>query len=550
MDDITASIIVTCQTDGALTAINKLRFGLMMAAREAFNLSKEFVNEFRTTQDAAWKFGKTFATTMGLAENAVRDFSSEYKLADSTARNMLTDTAGLLQGMGIAERDTLEMAKEIARMGVDLASFTGYMGGAQGATEAIIASLMGENEKLKGLRIVLREDSAEFRDMTREIMTTKRVTEDYAKVLAKLRLIQEKSKPAQGDYKAPGENFTQSINNMGQAVKQLKSYVGEIIYEGLRLNDVFSSIGDTLWNVSAAWKREKETWIYLMRDFMVDVKAFAKFMTLPLAGVWAEVSHCFKNIFTIGQWFFDNWGNLWRNSLNIVKAYFLDIFEYIKLGFGPDGIFVKFGVNIAESIVKVIRQGIIRGGDIKQILAETWGGFWDKTVIGGFAKQGANLDKAIATAGIKPLELKFSGWDFMTEHANIRADQILGHWAEEERFVSRTKVAQGKGPQKGGNGKAPQVPLLATIGKDLAQELFKYRSTAQGAIDANSLEGWRMQSRRIAYSSTDPQKESAQSLKHLEQMIATTERTLEAMRHDLNRLVAGGVPLSVKTRKY
>lgn len=547
MDDITASIIVTCQTEGATAAINKLRFGFMMLTREAFNFSKDLVNEFRTSQDAAWKFGKTFSATMGSAENAVRDFRNEYKLADSTARNMLTDTAGLLQGMGFAERDTLEMAKEISRMGVDLASFTGYMGGAQGATDAIISSLMGENEKLKGLRIVIREDSDEFRKMTQQIATTKGVTDEYAKALAKLELIKQKSKPAQGDYKAPGENFTQSINNMGQAVKQLKSYVGEIIYEGLRLNDVFSSMGGALFAVGEQWRREKEVWIHLMRDFTVDLVAGVKISLLPFAGIWAEISNGYKNIFNLGQWFFENWGKLWGNATEIVKAAFLDIFEYAKLFFGPSGIFPQMFATIGTSLVKAVKEGIMGGGDIKKILADSWGEFWDKTIIAGVAKQGANLDKALAKAQIKPFEFTFSGWNYAQEHANIKADAILGHRAEEERFLERIKVAQGKGPQKGKEG----APLFGvSLGADLAKELFKYRSTAQSAIDANSAEGWRLRTRRLTDPGANPQLSAANSLKHLEQQITDTNTKLEEMKRELRALTSGGAKITVSAKKY
>lgn len=492
MDDITASIIVTCQTQGALVAINKLRFAFLMMAKEALTFPKRFVDEFRTTQDTLWKFEKTFTEVLGSAENAVKDFRREYNLADSAARAMITDSAGLLQGMGFAVRDTLEMAKEISRLGIDLASFTGYTGGAQAATEAIIASLMGENEKLKGLRIVIREDSEEFRKMTKEIMQARNVTEQHAQALAKLRLIQEKSKPAQGDYKAPGENFTQTLNNFSQAVKQIKSNIGEVFYETFRLNDVFASITQSLTSITASWEREKNTWIYLIRDFGVDVTAVVKALALPFKWFFAEMTNGINNTITIGQAFYDNWGKIWTNGFEIVKAVFIDLFEYIKFGFGPDGVFVQLGYTASKAFAKAIKAGLT-GGDIAKIFAGDFGAYWDNAVK-GFAKQGKNLDTVLAKAQIKLPELKTTGFDLIREYWDIRADQILGHKAEEERFISKI---QGKTNKKNTDNKTALLSFAPAISADIAKALSQYRALVQNAIDANSLEGQRLQSRRL-----------------------------------------------------
>jgi hypothetical protein len=272
MDDITASIIVACQTEGAAASINKLGFSFAMLAREALSFGQKAVAEFRVTQDAAWKFGKTFRNSMGSAEKAVTAFMDEYNLAESTARSMLTDTAQILKGMGFAEKESLKVAESISRWGVDLASFTGYAGGAQGAVQAIIASMMGENERLKSLGVVIREDSDEFRNMTEEIMRTKNVSEQHAKALAKLQLITIKAADAKGDYAAEGENFTQSVNNLNQQIKQTVSNIGEVIYEALSLNNVFGSLAEGLKNISNSWRKDKDKFIFILKEMKINVE--------------------------------------------------------------------------------------------------------------------------------------------------------------------------------------------------------------------------------------------------------------------------------------
>lgn len=506
MDDITASIIVACQTDGASAAVSKLGFSFAMLAREAFNFGQKAVSEFRVTQDAAWKFGKTFKDNMGTAENAVRSFMDEYNLAESTARSMLTDTAQVMKGMGFDEKQALEISKTISEWGIDLASFSGYAGGAQGAVQAITASMMGENERLKGLGVVIREDSDEFRNMTKEIMKTKNVSEQHAKALAKLQLITIKAKDAHKDYIAPGENFTQSVNNLNQQIKQAVSNIGEVIYETLRLNDVFGWVGEWLKGISQSWAKEKETWIYLIREFVNNFVALVQIVSLPFQFLWAHIKQGFENVVTIGQWFYDNWSKIWSNSFEIVKAVFLDIWEYIKWFWGPDGMITGFFVTAGKSIWEAIKTGL-KGGDVGKVFKDAFEGYLDQNVIGGFAKQGKNIEAAMKKAGVSDLKLGFADFNFAEEYGNIMDELNRKQIAEQKRFEERTNAKQNK------RGKDQNKETAAAFGPailgDLAKELSKFKATAQSAIDAKSLEGLKLQSRRLTQAPEDWTKKTA-----------------------------------------
>lgn len=443
MDDITASIIVACQTEGAAASINKLGFSFAMLAKEALSFGQKAVAEFRVTQDAAWKFGKTFKNNMGTAEKAVTSFMDEYNLAESTARSMLTDTSQILKGMGFAEKESLEVAESISRWGVDLASFTGYAGGAQGAVQAIIASMMGENERLKGLGVVIREDSDEFRNMTKEIMRTKNVSEQHAKALAKLQLITIKAADAKGDYAAEGENFTQSVNNLNQQIKQAVSNIGETIYESFRLNDVFGWVVDFLKGISQTWAKEKGTWIFLIREFVNNFVALFKIVALPLEFLWTHIKQGFENIVNIGQWFYENWSKIWTNCFEIVKAVFLDIWEYIKWFWGPDGMITGFFVTAGKAIWNAIKVGL-KGGDVGQVFKDAFSSYMDKNVIGGFAKQGKNIEAAMAKAGVSSLKLEFADFSFSGRYGEIMDELNRQQQLEQAIFEKRTKGKQNK----------------------------------------------------------------------------------------------------------
>ena len=86
---------------------------------------------------------------------------------------------------------------------------------------------------------------------------------------------------------------------------------------------------------------------------------------------------------------------------------------------------------------------------------------------------------------------------------------------------------------------------------DIAKEFTKYRATAQSAIDANSAEGWRLQTRRLTSADMgDPQKSSAESLKTVVKQGAETNAKLENLTRQVAALTSGGAKITVAARKY
>ena len=99
---------------------------------------------------------------------------------------------------------------------------------------------------------------------------------------------------------------------------------------------------------------------------------------------------------------------------------------------------------------------------------------------------------------------------------------------------------------------APKKEERRSVFQDsLSGELFKYRSMAQSAIDANSAEGWRLQTRRLTSADMgDPQKSSAESLKTVVKQGAETNQKLENLTRQVAALTSGGAKITVAARKY
>ena len=547
MDDITASIIVACQADGATAAVNKLGYSFAMLGRQAFSFGIKAVQEFRVTQDAAWKFGKTFRDNMGSAEKAVTEFMDEYNLAESTARSMLTDTAQIMKGMGFDEKQSLEISKTISHWGVDLASFTGYAGGAQGAVQAITASMMGENERLKGLGVVIREDSDEFRNMTKEIMKTKNVSEQHAKALAKLQMITIKAKDAKGDYAAEGENFTQSVNNLNEQIKQAVSNFGELIYHGLRLNDIFGFAGETLKGFSKNWRSQKDQWIFVLKEMSINVEYSFKQIAIymqpaidavqTLIGRFAALSEIILKgapIKEIGKATLKDivdvatpvgWGQMLGNAFNEWR--------------GKRKMMKVYGSEEA-----VLAENMRRLGEGDTTMVEDEFGYVIKSM-------GDNLNKLADKYQVKMPKFKsLSDYDFAGELKKAEAAYQKALEANEADLKKRLAKPKDKDAKPSAAAPAAAAFGPAILG-DLAKQMFKYRATAQSAIDANSLEGWRLQTRRLTnVDIADPQKSSAESLKTVVKQGAETNQKLENLSRQVATILSGGAKLTVATRKY
>lgn len=503
MDDITASIIVACQTDGASAAVSKLGFSFAMLAREAFNFGQKAVAEFRITQDAAWKFGKTFRNNMASAEKAVYSFMDAYNLAESTARSMLTDTAQVMKGMGFDEKQALEISKTISEWGIDLASFSGYAGGAQGAVQAITASMMGENERLKGLGVVIREDSDEFRNMTKEIMKTKNVSEQHAKALAKLQLITIKAKDAHKDYIAPGENFTQSVNNLNEQIKQAVSNIGEMIYHGLRLNDVFGALGEGLKGISQQWRTQKDQWIFVLKEMTINVEFSFKKIAVYIRPAIDAITTLIGRFSALSKMIANG-----ASFKEVGKALFKDFYEVATPAGWGQQLGQKFNVWRAKKQMhaKYGSDEDIAVENLRRLEAGVTTMVEDEFAL-ETKKFGDHLNQLAKKFNVHMPKFKdLQDYDFEGEMKRLNQEYWAAIIANEEAFRKSLEKPKDKDVKSATTATAAFGPAI--LG-DLAKELSKFKATAQSAIDANSLEGLKLQSRKLTQAPEDWTKKTA-----------------------------------------
>jgi hypothetical protein len=483
MDDITASIVVACQTSQATASVNQLSYAFTMLSKKLLEFGVDAVGEFRAAQDASWKFSRVFKNIMGTATKAAEDFAETYNLSEQTAKSMLGDTASILKGAGMGERAALKMSESVARMGVDLASYTGYAGGAKGATEAITAAMLGETERMKALGTVIRMDSKEFTDLTQSIMKNKRVSEQQARMMATLELIYRKGADAIGDYVSEGENFTQSVNNWSENVKEFKANFGQVIYEVLGLNNAVGGLNQKLQEINEWWKKEGSAWTYAIRSVFIDISSGVELMGAGLKAGLQTFQAFFTSLTKMFTSFSINWKADWMSMAQIAA----------KALNNPVGALKDLTVMAWKS---VDFKGINFGADFNRILDE---------------------NKKAQEAALK----RYKEGLMRPQDKNTGGDENTA-----EAMVSGVVEAQKRS--------------LAEFSNILNQ----YRATTQNAIYSDSIEAMRLSSRRLVGGGVNPAEATAKNTEKQVKLNEDIAKSLADVVNKINTMLNGGIKLS------
>lgn len=175
------------------------------------------------------KFGTVFAGISSKADVTAKNLATNFGLSSVKAKQLLGDTGDLLTGFGFAQDKALDLSKGVQELAVDLASFTNFSGGAEGASQALTKALLGERESIKSLGISILEEDVKRRValLTAKGMTFE--TERQAKAFATLQLAQEQSKNAIGDFARTNQGFANRMRILTNRIQDVAVSFGKIL---------------------------------------------------------------------------------------------------------------------------------------------------------------------------------------------------------------------------------------------------------------------------------------------------------------------------------
>ena len=225
------------------------------------------------------KFKTVFSSIQREAEATAKVFKSSFGLSSKAAKQMLGDTGDLLVGFGFTEREALNLSKQVNELAVDLASFTNFSGGAEGASLALTKALLGERESIKSLGIAITEADL------------KSFAEDQGKVFKQLTRVEKATLTYQLALKQSSKAVGDFARTSGGSANQTRILIGEINDLGIELGQHLLPIANKLlaWsrnlirsfsNLTAAQKQNAIEWGLLLAAIGPVLNLFGTFINL------------------------------------------------------------------------------------------------------------------------------------------------------------------------------------------------------------------------------------------------------------------------------
>ena len=225
------------------------------ATLPVIGLGAAFIKAASDAEETESKFNTVFESISDESQQTARQLAKDFGLSSVAAKQLLGDTGDLLVGFGFSEKSALDLSSQVNQLAVDLASFTNFSGGAEGASRALTKALLGERESIKSLGISILEEDVKKQVQLNRTKGLTFETERQAKAFATLQLAQKQSQKAIGDFARTSQGFA----------NQVRILRGEA-------NDVAVSFGKILLPIALRLVRAFRTFLNFLEGLNPEVK--------------------------------------------------------------------------------------------------------------------------------------------------------------------------------------------------------------------------------------------------------------------------------------
>lgn len=180
-------------------------------------------------EEAGSKYQTVFRDISSEAEQTAKDLEDSFGLSSLASRQLLGDTGDLLTGFGFSQKAALDLSKQVNELAVDLASFTNFSGGAEGASKALTSALLGEREAVKSLGISILEEDVKQQVAINTAKGLTFETERQAKAYATLDIALRQSGNAIGDYARTSDSFANQQRQLRAEIQNVGIQLGEVL---------------------------------------------------------------------------------------------------------------------------------------------------------------------------------------------------------------------------------------------------------------------------------------------------------------------------------
>lgn len=192
-------------------------------------IARSFKNAARDAVETRSKFATVFKDMSSMAETSADRLAKSYGLTGTEARKLLGDTGDILTGFGFTQKSAFDLSMRVNQLAVDLASFTNYSGGAEGASAALTKAMLGEREQLKSLGVAISEDNVKRKIAELVSKGQHFASLRQAKAQATLAIAIEQSKNAIGDFSRTQNDLANQERTTSARIQDLKESFGRIL---------------------------------------------------------------------------------------------------------------------------------------------------------------------------------------------------------------------------------------------------------------------------------------------------------------------------------
>jgi hypothetical protein len=407
-------------------------------------MANSLKNAARDAEETRSKFATVFKDIGPGAEAMADKLATSYGLAGTKARELIGDTGDILTGFGFTQKSALALSTEMNALAVDLASFTNFEGGAEGASKALTKALLGEAESVKALGIVIRQDTPEYKHLINQIQRTQKVSLVQAKALAALKIATDQSKNAVGDFARTQEQLANQERITSSRIIDLKESFGRILLPvALKLNRAIRGMVETLTALSPGAKK-----VILITGGLLAVLGPLLLMLGSLVLVFPMLVAGWASFGAVAAAALGPLGILAMvlaaaavviiNNWDKVRAFFSGFADGIRTSFGPATTNLIASFKEAAAIIAGLfssdseaAQSLVEFSNLGELVGKIIGGTLD-TILRGLSGIGAIIGQVIGAV----VNLDFGQFDIEA----IKAE-FLG--AKAEPMLAQTRVDVG-----------------------------------------------------------------------------------------------------------
>jgi hypothetical protein len=364
--------------------------GFALAVAGIAKVSKSLILASSNAQETRNKFNVVFKDISKEANASAENLSKSFGLSATAAQSLLADTGDLLTGFGFSGEAALDLSTQVNELAVDLASFTNFSGGAEGASQALTKALLGERESVKalGISILDADVKAKVLELTQQGLTFE--TERQAKAYATMQIALEQSKNSLGDF----ERSESSFANQTRITKA-------------RIEDLQVALGDQLLPVA-------NVGVGLFNDFLSSTieltEGIANFATSAegvekISETFGTVAGILTVVKDVSKEFFDSFVTLVEDTTDPLDD--LDVgLEGVSSGFSIigtllqliTGAFAIFGKQINGAVTSIVNlANIIK--DTGAVIGDFFGLITGKTSVADFKETVGELKDSFVDLG-------------------------------------------------------------------------------------------------------------------------------------------------------